>query len=117
MGYTDSSWCGDVKDRKTIDGYVFMLSDTIVYWSSRKEPLVTLSSCEARYINVSLCACQATWRMNLIEEITWKNHREMTMKIDNISAINLEKNPIARARSKHIKMRFDYLREQVQMGS
>ena len=38
------------------------------------------------------------------------------MKIDNMSAINLAKNPIAHGRSKHIKMRFHYLQEQVANG-
>lgn len=51
--------------------------------------------------------------MNLVEEITGKNHGAMTMKIDNISAINLEKIPIAHGRRKHIEMRFHYLREKV----
>ena len=51
--------------------------------------------------------------VNLVEEITLKCHREITMKIDNMSAINLAKNLIAHGRSKHIEMRFHYLRKQV----
>lgn len=58
-----------------------MLGGTPVSWSSRKEPVVALSSCEAEYITASLCVCQATWMVNLIEEITceksWINdHRD-----------------------------------------
>ena len=51
--------------------------------------------------------------VNLVEEITGKDHRAITMKIDNMSAMNLEKNPIAHGRSKHIELRFHYLQEQV----
>ena len=54
--------------------------------------------------------------VNLVEEITGKNHGVITMKIDNMSAINLAKNPIAHGRSKHIEMRFHYLRKQVADG-
>lgn len=54
--------------------------------------------------------------MNLVEEVTGKNHGATIMKIDNMSAINLEKNLIAHGRSKHIKMRLCYLREQVVNG-
>ena len=54
--------------------------------------------------------------VNLVEEITGKNHGAITMKIDSMSAINLVKNPIAHGRSKHIEMRFHYLREQVADG-
>ena len=74
---------------------------------------MALSSCEAEYIAASLYAYQATWMVNLVEEITSKNHGAITMKIDSMSAINLAKNPIAHGRSKHIEMRFHYLREQV----
>ena len=93
-----------------------MLDGALVAWSSRKEPVVALSSCEAEYIAASLCACQATWMVNLVEEITGKNHGAITMKIDSMSAINLAKNPIAHGRSKHIEMRFHYLRERVADG-
>lgn len=111
MVYTDSSWCVDVEDKKSTFGYVFMLSCAPVAQSSRKEPVVTLSSCEAEYITASLCACQATSMVNLIKEITSKNHGVMTMKIDNMFDIRLAKNPTTHGRRKHIYMRFHYLRE------
>ncbi|XP_050877003.1 secreted RxLR effector protein 161-like [Lathyrus oleraceus] len=102
VGYTDSRWCSDDEDRKSIVGYVFMLGGATFAWSSRKEPIVALLSCETEYIDASLCACQATWMVNLVEEITGKNHGTITMKIGNMYAINLEKNLIAHGRSKHI---------------
>ena len=116
MGYTDSSWCSDAEDRKSTAGYVFMLGGAPVAWSLRKEPVVELSSCEAEYIATSLCTCQATWMVNLVEEITAKSHSAITMRIDSVSAINLAKNPIAHGRSKHIEMRFHHLREHIVDG-
>ena len=76
VGYTDSSWCSNAEDRKSAAGYVFMLGGAPVAWSSRKEPVVALSSCEAEYIVASLCACQATWMLNLVEEIIENSHEE-----------------------------------------
>lgn len=87
-----------------------MLGGAPVGWSSRKDLVVALSSCEAEYIATSICACQATWMVNLVKEITGKNHEAMTMKIDMMSAINMEKNLIAHRRIKHIEMRFHYRR-------
>lgn len=72
-----------------------------------------MPSCEAEYIVTCLCACQATWMMNLVKEITGKNYGAIVMKIDNMSSINLAKNKIVCGRSKHIKTRFHHLREQV----
>ncbi|XP_058746330.1 secreted RxLR effector protein 161-like [Vicia villosa] len=116
VGYIDSSWCSDVKDRKSTAGYVFILGGAPVAWNSRKDPVVALSSCESEYIIASLYACKATWMVNLVEEITTKNHGAITMKIDNMSTINLAKNQITHGRSKHIGMRFHYLCKQVADG-
>ncbi|XP_050875805.1 secreted RxLR effector protein 161-like [Lathyrus oleraceus] len=89
VDYTDSSWCSDAEDRKSTVGYVLMLGGAPVAWSSRNELVVALSSCETEYIVVFICAWQATWMVNLVEEITGKNHEAITIKIDNMSAINL----------------------------
>ncbi|GAU38708.1 hypothetical protein TSUD_396360 [Trifolium subterraneum] len=113
VGYTDASWCGDVEDRKSTAGYMFLIGDAPISWCSKKEQVVALSSCEAEYITASMCATQAIWLKNLIEEIAGKGMDSVTLKIDNISAINLAKNPISHGRSKHIEMRYHYLREQV----
>jgi hypothetical protein len=117
MGYTDSNWCGDVEDRKSTAGYMFYYGEAPISWCSKKEPVVALSSCEAEYIAASLSTCQAIWLKNLVEEISQEKCDSITLKIDNVSAINLAKNPIAHGRSKHIELRFHYLREQVDNGN
>ncbi|GAU30981.1 hypothetical protein TSUD_104950 [Trifolium subterraneum] len=116
IAYTDSSWCGDIEDRKSTAGYVFLLGGAPIAWSSNKESVVALSSCEAEYIAASLCACHTIWLANLIEEIMGEDHGVVKMRINNISTINLAKNPVAHGKSKHIEMRFHYLREQVSNG-
>ncbi|XP_058775305.1 secreted RxLR effector protein 161-like [Vicia villosa] len=116
VGYTNSSWCSVAEDRKSTTGYVFMLGGAPVAWSLRKEPVMALSSRGTEYIDDSLCACQATWMVKLFEEITDKYHGAITIKIDSMLAINLAKNPISHGRSKHIEIRFHYLRENVADG-
>ncbi|CAJ2661986.1 unnamed protein product [Trifolium pratense] len=116
VGYTDSNWCGDKDDRKSTAGYIFLYGGAPISWCSRKEPVVALSTCEAEYIVASLSACQGVWLSNLITEISNVECSSVTLKVDNLSAINLAKNPVAHGRSKHIEMRFHYLREQVSNG-
>ena len=60
-----------------------------------------------------MCACQVMWLMNLLKELDNIEVKVVTLFVDNLSAINLAKNPIAHGRSKHIEMRFHYLRELV----
>jgi hypothetical protein len=92
FGYTDSNWCGDVEDRKSIVGYVFYYGGAPISCCSKKEPVVALSSCEAEYIAASLSTCHAVWLKNLIEEINQEKIESVVLKIDNVLAINLENN-------------------------
>lgn len=90
-----------------------MFGTTQISWCSKKELVVALSSCEAGYIVASLCTCQAVWLMNLLEEPGSSKGEVISLLVDNVSANNLAKEPIAHGRSKHIEMMFHYFRELV----
>lgn len=70
-----------------------------------------VSSCETEYIAASLCVCEAVWLMNLLKKLCSEKGEIVMLLVDNVSALNLAKNTIARGRSKHIEMIFHYLRE------
>ncbi|XP_057990289.1 secreted RxLR effector protein 161-like [Hevea brasiliensis] len=59
IGFSDSDYAGDVDDRKSISGYVFMLSSRAVSWSSKKQSIVTLSTTEVEFVGATACAFQA----------------------------------------------------------
>ena len=59
VAYTDSDYVGDLEERKSTLGYVFLLSSGAVSWSSRKQPVVSLSTTKAEFIAAASCACQA----------------------------------------------------------
>ncbi|CAH9104519.1 unnamed protein product, partial [Cuscuta europaea] len=115
-GYADSDWAGDLTDRRSTSGYVFRIGDAPVSWCSKKQPVVALSSCEAEYISGAFAACQAQWLDSLLREMQIETNTTTVLKLDNKSAINLAKNPVAHARSKHIETRFHFLRDQVNKG-
>ena len=56
--YSDSDWCRDRDDRKSTSGYVFFTGNTAFTWLSRKQPTMTLSTCEAEYVAASWCVIQ-----------------------------------------------------------
>jgi hypothetical protein len=64
VGYSDNDWCRDVDDQKSTSGYVFFLGDTTFIWLSKKQPVVTLSTCEAEYVATGGCVS-----CDLIEKI------------------------------------------------
>lgn len=50
VGYANSSYAGDLKDRKSIMGYYFFLKGTIITWSSKRQQIVSASTFEAKYV-------------------------------------------------------------------
>ena len=69
VAYTDSDYAGDLEDRKSTSGYVFLLSSGVVSWTSKKQPVVSLSTTEAEFIAAASCACQAIWLRRVLEKL------------------------------------------------
>ncbi|KAL5828134.1 hypothetical protein ACOSQ4_019931 [Xanthoceras sorbifolium] len=67
--FTDSDYAGDLNDRRSTSGYVFMIGSAAVSWSSKKQPLVTLSTTEAEFVAATSCACQALWLRKILQEL------------------------------------------------
>lgn len=116
LGYTDSDCSGDLVHRKSTSGILFFLGDNLVTWSSQKQRVVALSSCEAEYVAAALGACQGVWLRMLIADIMDKNPQKFRLLIDNMSAIELSKNPVYHDRSKHIDTRYHYIRDCIDKG-
>ena len=116
MAYSDSDYAGDQDDRRSTSGYVFMLSEGVVAWSSKKQPVVSLSTTEAEFISAAHCACQAVWMRRVLERIDCKQGTYTIIHCDNMSSIKLAKNPIMHGRSKHIDVRFYFLCELCKEG-
>uniref|UniRef100_A0ACD5TR82 Uncharacterized protein n=1 Tax=Avena sativa TaxID=4498 RepID=A0ACD5TR82_AVESA len=115
-GYTDSDHAGDIDDRKSTTGVVFLLGRNIVTWSSRKQNIVATSSCEAEYVAAASGACQGVWLSRLLGEMLGKAPTRFTLLVDNQSAIALSKNPVHHDRTKHIDVKFHFTRECIEEG-
>jgi len=117
IGFTDSDYASDMEDNKSTSGYVFMMSGGAVAWSSRKQPIVTLSTIEAEFVVVAACACQAIWMRRILKEIGHSQTEGTKLMFDNASTIKLSKNPVLHGRSKHIRVRFHFLRDLTKEGA
>lgn len=116
VGFSDSDHAGDPNDRKSTTGLVFFLGDSVITWSSQKQKIVAMSSCEAEYIAAATTATQAVWLSRLVAEMLSGEVQKVKMRVDNKSAIELSKNPVHHERSKHIDLRYHYIRECVELG-
>jgi hypothetical protein len=75
---------------------------------------VALSSCEAEYVAAASAACQGVWLARLLTDLIGEESGVPELRIDNQSAIALCKNPVFHDRSKHIDVRYHYIRECVE---
>ncbi|GKE03009.1 putative RNA-directed DNA polymerase [Tanacetum coccineum] len=115
-GYTDSDLANDVNDRKSTGGMAFYVNGNLVTWASQKQRCVALSSCEAEFMAATMAACQGIWLRRLLNEITGQRIPPAALFVDNRSSIDLMKNPVFHGRSKHIDIRFHFIRECVENG-
>ena len=85
-------------------------------WSSKKQATVALSTAEAEYISVSACCSQLIWLKTQLEDYKLKIN-SIPLFCDNMSAINISKNLVLHSRTKHIEIKYHFIREHVQKGT
>ncbi|XP_074351840.1 secreted RxLR effector protein 161-like [Apium graveolens] len=115
-GYSDSDMGESIEDRKSTGGIVFYLNDSLITWVSQKQKCVALSSCEAEFMAANAAACQGVWLSKLLSQTTGKKLDPVVIYIDNKLAIDLTKNAVFHGRSKHIDIRFHFIRGCVERG-
>lgn len=114
MGYTDSDWVDNVLDRKSTFGCHFSLGSRVISWLSKKQKLVTLSSTEAEYMVASLAACEAIWLRKLLIGLLDQELEPIVNHCDNQSCIKLSEIPVFHDRSKHIEIKYHFIRDCIQ---
>jgi hypothetical protein len=114
IGFSNSDFAGDSEDRKSTTGMVYFLGKNLVTWTSQKQKIVALSSCEAEYVAGAAAACQGIWLSRLVGDLMGTKETPVKLLMDNMSAIALSKNPVHHDRSKHIDTKYHFLREWAQ---
>ena len=117
-GYVDANFDTDPDDLKSQTGYVFLLNGGAVSWCNSKQSVVAGSTCEAEYTAASEAANEGVWMKEFISDLGVIPSASGPMKIfcDNTGAIALAKESRFHKRTKHIKRRFNSIRDLVQVG-
>ncbi|KAF1318429.1 Integrase catalytic core protein, partial [Globisporangium splendens] len=117
IGYSDADWAGDIETRRSTSGYVFVLNDGCISWHSKKQRTVALSSTEAEYMALSEATQEAVWLKAFMRELGEDaGDGALTVFEDNQGVIVLAKNPEFHKRTKHIDIRYHFVREKVEDG-
>lgn len=115
IAYCDADWAGDVSERRSTTGYVIKFAGAAISWKSSKQACTALSTVEAEYIAAATAAKEVIWLRRLFNEMQShtinKLDRPTTMKIDNNGALNLAKNHQISQRTKHIDIKYHFIRQ------
>ncbi|MCO5609077.1 hypothetical protein L7F22_063299 [Adiantum nelumboides] len=96
---------------------MFSLGSAAITWSSKKQPTVALSSTEVEYRGAAMAACEVAWLELLLGDLGIQVQRPVVIHCDNLSSIQLARNPVFHAKTKHIEVHYHFIRERVLDGS
>ncbi|XP_031249939.1 secreted RxLR effector protein 161-like [Pistacia vera] len=112
IGYVDSDFAGDRDSRKPTTAYYFTLEGNCVSWKSQLQRLVALSTTEAKYVAVTDAFKEAIWLQGILREAKLLNGLVIVYS-DSQSAIHLGKNLVYHERTKHVNVRYHFVRDMI----
>ena len=114
--YADADWAGDKLDRKSVSGWVALLNGDPVSWASKKQKVVSQSTCEAELYAEAAAINETKWLSGLLQEIGLEVASAPVIYGDNQSAQALSKNGIKSERTKHIAIKYAFIHDEVESG-
>ncbi|GJZ35320.1 retrovirus-related pol polyprotein from transposon TNT 1-94 [Tanacetum coccineum] len=113
---SDSDHAGCLDSRKSTSGGIqFLGGDKLVSWSSKKQDCTSMSSAEAEYVSLSACCAQVLWLRTQLTDYGF-HFDKIPMYCDSKAAIAISCNPVQHSRTKHIDVRYHFIKEQVEKG-
>jgi hypothetical protein len=116
LGFSDADFAGCRVDRKSTSGTCQFLGSSLVSWSSRKQSSVAQSTTEVEYVAAASCCSQLLWITYTLSDFG-EECSHVPLMCDSTSAISVAKNPVLHSRTKHIEVRYHFLRDNVEKGN
>ncbi|GJS02898.1 retrovirus-related pol polyprotein from transposon TNT 1-94 [Tanacetum coccineum] len=114
--FSDSNRAGCLDSRKSTSGGIhFLGGDKLVSWSSKKQECTSMYSAEAEYVSLSACCAQVLWLRTQLTDYGFRFDK-IPMYCDSKAAIAISCNPVHHSRTKHINVRYHFIKEQVEKG-
>nr|GEW26863.1 hypothetical protein [Tanacetum cinerariifolium] len=114
--FLDSDHAGCLDSHKSISGGIqFLGGDKLVSWSSKKQDCTSMSFAEAEYVSLSACCAQALWMRTQLTDYGF-HFDKIPMYCDSKAAIAISCNPVQHSHTKHIDVRYHFIKEKVKKG-
>ena len=115
--YSDSTYASDPDKKVSVTGYIILLEGMLLAWKSRGQKSVTLSSTEAEYVAASETCQEMMAILQIIEFLDIKIKYPMIVRIDNVGAIYLANNQTVNGRTRHVNIRYHFVRQLIEDGT
>ena len=113
--HSDSDWAGDKFDRRSVSGNITFLYGNPVNWNSHRQTTVALSSAEAEYYAMTDATKEALLVRQLLRELSYDHYSApVPIHVDNMGAKYIAENMINNKRTKHIDIRYHFIRHYIQ---
>ncbi|KAJ9545288.1 hypothetical protein OSB04_024995 [Centaurea solstitialis] len=112
---SDSDFAGCKIDRKSTTGGCHLLGGKLVSWTSKKQNSMSTSTAEVEYVAAGICCAQVLWLRNLLQDYDIQLSK-IPIYCDNTSAIAIANNPVLHSKTKHIEVRYHFIRDHVMNG-
>ena len=116
-GYCDSDHGRCTDTRRSITGFLYMMSSGPISWQSRQQVSVALSSMEAEYMALSGATQEAIWLRMILKDFNTNINESILIYEDNQACIDYSNNPTSYKRTKHIDQKYHFVKEQVILKS
>ncbi|MCO5582215.1 hypothetical protein L7F22_036107 [Adiantum nelumboides] len=110
VGYTDADYAGDLDKRRSTSGYLYTFAGGAISWFSRLQSCTTLSTTEAEYVAASDACKEAIWLTRLVGDLGIVGEVPV-LHCDSQSAIQLARNLVFHAKTKHVDVRYHFIRD------
>ena len=115
VGFVDSDYGGDLNRRRSLSGYIFTLCNGAISWKATLQSIAALSTTEAEYIAATEGVKEALWLRGLVNELGLAQDT-LVVFCDSQSAIHLTKNSRYHNKTKHIDVKYHFIRDTVVVG-
>jgi hypothetical protein len=113
--YSDADYGGDKKDYKSTSGGCQFFGSRLVTWQCKKQNAVSQSTCESEYISAAACCSQVIWIQQQLCDYGIV-FLKTPIYIDNTAALAVTKNPVQHSKTKHIAIRYHFIRDCYEKG-
>jgi len=113
QAFKDEDWEGSIDDRKSTSGVAFYLGGCLVSWLKKKKTSISLSILEIEYIAAATCCTQVLWMKQTLKNLQVQFSEPIPTFCDKTSAISISKNPVMHSKTKHILIKYHFVKEQV----